>query len=455
MTISSFLLGERRSLKRRLLLNIIAALSLCILLAGGILISEFYEHLEENLEDAMIDEAKEIVGQIDPTVARFGLDVHSLRFRGVEGIYRYTVFDDKGGVIAGGEASDVIWHQLARIKLADPRHITLLGDRLGVGLRARVMDQDVLILVSTYPKGNDETQFKKLLREIEEEIWWIFLGVAMVLASALFATRRAMSPLYKLSDQAHEIGPSATSRRLETDQLPTEIAPLIEDVNKAFDRLEQGYKAQRDFSSNVAHEIRTPIAVLRSSVDRIGDTTLKKSLLQDVSQLDRIFGQLIDLSRADAALKSGFKPVELRDIAVEIGSDLAQSALHTGRSLSVTGAEQVMISGNSGLLAIAMSNVVRNALQYTPENSEVEIELLFNPAGWRVLDRGPGIPDNLKAALFERFNRGTQTNSNSKGSGIGLAIVKSVAESHDATVSIQDRDSGGSIFSFIFNFSQK
>ena len=160
----------------------------------------------------------------------------------------------------------------------------------------------------------------------------------------------------------------------------------------AFDRLEQGYKAQRDFASNVAHEIRTPIAVLKSSIDRIDDAKLKQTLSQDAMQLDRIFGQLIDLSRADAALQSGFEAVNLRNVAVEVATDLVPVALGSGRRLSVIGDEAVLVHGNAGLLGIALANVVRNALQYTTENSEVEIELHSNPAGWRVLDRGPGVP---------------------------------------------------------------
>lgn len=99
-------------------------------------------------------------------------------------------------------------------------------------------------------------------------------------------------------------------------------------------------------------------------------------------------------------------------------------------------------------MAVTLSNVIRNALQYSGENSEIEI--VSNPAGWRVLDRGPGVPDGLKAVLFERVNRGTLANSSTKGSGMGPAIVKSVTESHNATVDIQDRDGGGSVFLFIF-----
>lgn len=450
MNVVNFLFGSRRSLKRSLLLNIIAALSLCIILAGTILIREFYEHLEENLEDAMIAEAKEIVGQIDPAAPQYGLDAGSLRFQGVEGTYRYTVYDETGGIVVGGEGSDAIWRQLSQIRLGDPQKITLLGDRLGVGLKARILEQDVYVLVSTYPMGKSETQIDKLLHEIQEEIWWVVLGVVMVLTFAMFATRRALSSLKVLSTQAHQIGPTAANQRLQTDLIPAEIAPLIKDVNMAFDRLEQGYKAQRDFASNVAHEIRTPIAVLKSSIDRIDDPALKKTLSQDAKQLDRIFSQLIDLSRADAALQSGFETVDLLNVAAEVATDLAPVALQSGRRLSLTGDESVLVYGHAGLLGIALANVVRNALQYSPENSEVEIALDSKSAGWRVLDRGPGVQDALKTALFERFNRGNQANGGSRGAGIGLAIVKSVAHSHNAAVSIHDREGGGSIFSFTF-----
>ena len=451
MMVVNFLFGQRRSLKRSLLLNIITALSLCILLAGAVLISEFYEHLKESLEDAMLDEALEIVGQVDPAAPHHGLDAGSLRFQGVEGTYRYTVYDETGSMVAGGEGSDAVWQQLSQIKLGNPQAIALLGDRLGIGLRARISDQDVFVLVSTYPTESNQTRFDKLLYEIQESIWWIVFSVVIVLTFALFATRRALLPLKKLSDQAHLIGPTEANQRLATDSVPTEIVPLIEDVNMAFDRLEKGYKAQRDFAANVAHEIRTPIAVLKSSIDRIDDPTLQQTLSQDAKQLDRIFGQLIDLSRADAALQSAFEAVDLRSVVGEVASDLAPAALRSGRHLSVIGDETVLVHGNAGLLGIALANVVRNALQYSTESNEVEIELHTNPAGWRVLDRGPGVPDALKMALFERFNRGNQANLGTKGSGIGLAIAKSVAQSHNATISIQDRDGGGSIFSFMFD----
>lgn len=451
MSVWTFLFGAERSLKRGLLLNIIGALSLCTVLAGVVLISEFNEHLEENLEDAMVDEAKEVIGQIDPALEGFGLDRNALRFQGPEGNFRYTVFAQDGTAVAGSETSDRIWQQLARLELGTPGSIVLPGDRIGLGLRVMIMGQDIYVLVSTYPKWNDETRFSKLMHEIEEEIWWVVLGVAMVIGAALFATRRSLAPLRALSEQARKIGPLAANRRLEADTVPTEFLPLIEDVNDAFDRLEQGYKAQRDFSSNVAHEIRTPIAVLKSTIDRIDDPALKETLSQDADQLERIFSQLIDLARSEAAATSVFEPVDLHALATETAMMFASDAVGRGRGLSVRGARDAQLNGNAGLLSIALGNLIRNALHYTPRHSEVEIEVLSNPAGWRVLDRGPGVPDSLKSALFERFNRGMQACASRTGSGIGLAIVKSVADCHNASVSIEDREGGGSVFSFVAN----
>ncbi len=412
-------IGRGRSLRRRLMINITIALSLCVALAGAVLISEFYEHLEENIEDALFLEAQEVLGQVDPSADSFGLNPDALRFRGVEGSYRYTVFDSAGQTIVGGEASLAIWAQLSQASLGQKVNIRLPGDRVGVGTRAKVKGADIFVLASTFLKGTEETQFQTLMHEIKEEIWWIVLGVTMILAAALFATRSALASLDIVSQQAHEVGPFEMDKRLSEEQVPNEIQPLIHAVNGAFDRLEQGYQAQRDFSSNVAHEIRTPLAVLRSSVERIPDTGLRDNLAEDLSRLDRMFEQLIDLSRADASGGANFVPVNLNTVVMEQANDLAGEALRNRRTLGVSGSARGEVVGHAGLLGIALKNLVRNALRYAPEGSEVEIEVTQIPLGIRVLDAGPGVPDAMKEGLFERFNRGNVTNQSGDGSGIG------------------------------------
>ncbi len=444
------LFGERNSLRRSLIINITAALSLCIALASVVLIYEFYEHLKENIQEALYQEAKEIIGQIDPDQDAYGLHTEGIRFSGVEGLYRYTVFEGTGKPIAGNETSPQVQSQILKLGIGKSTEISLLGERMGIGLRAKIDNQDFIVLVSTYPKTAERTNLQKLTYEVEEQIIWVFLGVLVVLAAAVLATRRSLITLRPIQKQAQLIGPTATIKHLSLKRVPSEIAPLITAVNGAFDRLEKGYQAQRDFSSNVAHEVRTPLAVLRSSVEMIEDADVRSALGEDVLRLERMFEQMIDLSRADAQGKNAHAQIDLKQLAVDVAMDMSAGALKGRKSLAVTGADQSFATGNMGLLQIAVKNLVRNALMYSPVGTEVEIEVLENPSSIRILDRGEGINEEQKLHLFERFHRGAAANSNTLGSGIGLAIVKSVVDAHAAQVNIHDRQGGGSVFELIF-----
>jgi signal transduction histidine kinase len=125
---------------------------------------------------------------------------------------------------------------------------------------------------------------------------------------------------------------------------------------------------------------------------------------------------------------------------------LALKAIEQGKSLAVSGAERIMAPGHQGLLRLALRNLVENALIHTPEGTEVDVEVTSSPPGWRVLDRGPGITDDQKATLFERFRRGDGTNVSPTGAGLGLSIVKRTIDVHGGRVWIEDRDGGGAAF---------
>ena len=191
----------------------------------------------------------------------------------------------------------------------------------------------------------------------------------------------------------------------------------------------------------------TPLAVLRSSVDHIAEPELRNALKADLRRLETVFEQLIDLARADALVPASFEPVDLHALALQVSHDRALVAIRAGRTLAVTGTTGVSVRGHAGLLAIALDNLVRNALDFAPEGSEVEIEIAAAPPRIRVLDRGAGIPAGDREVLFERFRRGPGRH---EGAGIGLAIVKAVAEAHGATVRIEDRPGGGTAFVLAF-----
>ncbi len=441
--ILSSLFGPAGSLQRRLTLSMIAVFSLMILLAVVVMIHEFFDHLGEALEEQLAREALEVLIQIDPAAEEHGLDTDSLRFRGPLGAYRYTVFGPDLGVVAGGETSPEIRAQIARVPIGEAAPVALPGERRAMALCGLVLGQRYCVLASTYAPATDDTILNTLWQEVSEQTQWLVMAAITVLASALLVARRTLRPLDRIRREAALIGPRAPERRLSTEMLPSEIVPLVESVNRAFSRLDQGYRAQRDFSANVAHEIRNPLAILRAGIDRIEDAPTRRRLRRDLARIDTTFEQLIHLARAEAIGPESLGPVDLRALAAEVAAERAAEALRAGKSLALVGAETAPVRGHAGLIRIALDNLLRNALTHTPQGSEVEIEVSAAPPALRVADRGPGIPEAERERLFERFRRGTTVTGD--GSGLGLAIVRSVAQAHGGTVRIEDRPGGGSI----------
>jgi signal transduction histidine kinase len=443
------IIGEPQSLRRRLVVNILLALAFCIFFAAFILAYQFYEYLEDDRELSLTQETAEIAAEIRTDEPYLGFDPTALRFRGDGGLYRYTVFDDRLNLLVGTERIDGLYEDVAALKPGGIVFVDAGEMRTGAVRLAEHDDRRFIVVATTPIRPFWENAMSKFLNEVVKESQWVVLAAAAILAAALLATGRALAPVHRLSEDAREIQPGAPDRRLSTEDLPTEIRPLVDAVNEAFDRLDQGFRVQRDFSATVAHEIRTPLAVLRSTIDQMEDGERKQDLCREARRLGQLFEQLVDLSRAEALGMTAFTEVDLYQIAVAVGQEMGVQAVREGKKLSITGAETVMVRGHAGSLSIALRNLLANAVNYMEGPGEIEVEICDAPAGWRVLDRGPGIPDAEKPLLFQRFHRGAA--GQREGAGIGLAIVKSVADAHGATVKVSDRRGGGSIFEFRFD----
>lgn len=445
MRLAAGAFGARGSLQRRLVGNLVVALLVCVAGAAIVLTQEFFEHLDERAEDALRLEARELADQLDPSRPDLGQDPAALRFVGDTGAYRYTVFDADWQPLLGAELGPEAAPFLAAAADSGAM-VPIGGDRRGVVVtRDQWPGGPVHVLASSRLYAVDRTHFLLLRHELDEAVLWLLAAVALVLTAAVVTARRAMRPLRQLRTQAGGIVPGVPERRLTADRLPTELAPLVAAVNDAFDRLERGYQAQRDFGSNVAHEIRTPLAVLRSAIEGVEDPALRHTLAGDLADLDRLFEQLIDLARADALGSAACQPVCLHALAADFAAEAGPGALRAGRTLAIAGTA-APAWGHPGLLTVALSNLVRNALAHSPRGGEVEIEVTAAPPGWRVLDRGPGTDPGTRDRLFDRFRRGQRAGAGPGGSGIGLAIVKAVAEGHGGTVGVEDRPGGGSVF---------
>ena len=285
----------------------------------------------------------------------------------------------------------------------------------------------------------------------------VALSVATLLSIllSLFLARTIIRPLRRIAIAAHRVRlgrarevrvPRLPSRRDEIGMLARSVSDMSQSLRMRIDNIEA-------FAADVTHELKNPLASLRSAVDgldRIDDPALRKQLLdvvrQDVMRLDRLIGDVSEAARTDAELaRARFEPVDLGPLIEQIVSGWEQRR-ETG-SVRIAFARprraSTIVVGEPGRLARAIDNIIDNAISFSPADGLVEIAAMRvgDKVLIRVDDEGPGVPDDLREAIFNRFHSvRPDTESFGRHSGLGLAIARAIVEGHDGEIDVADRD---------------
>jgi heavy metal sensor kinase len=275
----------------------------------------------------------------------------------------------------------------------------------------------------------------------------------IVVASVLgyIVAGRALRPVRRIAAAARDISEHDLNRRLDMQLPPDELGELGATFDAMLARLDASFSALRRFTADAAHELRAPLAVMRSEVDvalardrnaaDYRDSLV--SLAAEIERLSRLADQLLVLARADAgALQPQREPVDVPDFVEDVVDRWRTLGTQRGLTLVTHLADSGHLRGDADLLRRVLDNLLANALEHAPQGTAIEVSAAPAPgdAQWwliTVADSGPGVAPELRDRLFERFARADPARArNSGGAGLGLALAAAIVEAHGGTLTL-------------------
>jgi len=320
---------------------------------------------------------------------------------------------------------------------------------------------------------DNDREFTRTVRKQRRSLLIALCAVAALsILLSLFLARTIVRPLRRIALAAHRVR-LGRAREVKVPRLPSrtdEIGLLARSISDMSQSLRQRIDNIEAFAADVTHELKNPLASLRSAVDgleRIEDPALRKQLIdvirQDVVRLDRLIGDVSEAARTDAELaRARFEPVDLGDL---IGQLVAawEHRRETGDvriAFARPRRASAIVMGEPGRLARAIDNIIDNAISFSPPGGLVEIAATHvgDEIRIRIDDEGPGVPPELREAIFNRFHSvRPETESFGRHSGLGLAIARAIVEGHDGEIDVADRDdaSSGARFTIILKAADR
>lgn len=277
------------------------------------------------------------------------------------------------------------------------------------------------------------------------------LGVALPVLALLVwvSVGRSLEPLARVGEEIARRDPAYLEPI--AGEVPAEIGPLVARLNALLARVRSSLDGERRFTSDAAHELRTPLAALRAQLQvaqGAGDAASRDRAIANAllagDRATRLVEQLLTLARLEhGAWKAAAAPFGLRQAAAEAISQRAGAAAAKRAEVALEGEDPATVTGHEGLAVVAIGNLVDNALRYGPEGGAVSVRIERSGAGYavRVADEGPGIPASRREAALRRFTR-LEGAAGEEGSGLGLSIVSRIAELHGGALELRDGPGG-------------
>lgn len=312
---------------------------------------------------------------------------------------------------------------------------------------ARGAERDVLVHV-----GEQVASRGSIVRAmLEAMLWPMLLALPVLGLGAWWAIRGGIAPLARLGrDLAKRHG--ADLQPVAAGGAPSELEPVLLALNGLFGRIGGLLDAERRFTADAAHELRTPIAAVRAqaqvALNETDDALRRHALqaaLQGCDRATRVIEQLLTLARLEADAGAARQRVELGALARSLVAELAPAALGRGQTLELEATADGPVAGDETLLTLLLRNLVDNAMRYSPPGARVRVGVRQGAAGavLSVEDSGPGLPEAQLARLGERFFRAHREDA--EGSGLGWSIAQRIAAVHGARLTARRSEALGGL----------
>lgn len=346
-----------------------------------------------------------------------------------------------------------IWDRQGHLILHSQNAVKIPFSKGKMGLSTSWIDHHLWHVSTAYDEENHLTimvaERANYRQELENRLTQDSLVVMLITYPFLgfliwFIVGRGLATLQRVAQEVHQRAP-AYLEPVDLESVPSEIEPLVSELNHLFRRLKAAFEREKRFTADAAHELKTPLAALttqtqvalRSKTDEEKKEALLK-VLQGVRRSSHVIQQLLTLSRMEPeAGLADTTSVNLAKQATDVISMLAPDAIEKNIELELVNSQcTATIQGNATAIDILIRNLIDNAIRYSPEHSLVTIEITEdkNHVILIVQDNGPGIPEKLHKRIFERFFR--IIGNNAPGSGLGLSIVQQIATLHHARIEL-------------------
>lgn len=267
----------------------------------------------------------------------------------------------------------------------------------------------------------------------------LVLGLPVLIFLLWFSVSRGLDPLGALKREIESRKPESLTP-LDAESAPGEVRPMVLALNQLLRRMTDTLENERRFTSNAAHELRTPLAAIQAHLHAARSAEGEEDRLRSMNQLQRgvergirLVGQLLTLARLDPDhAMPDVEPVSLGDVAQAVCAELAPLALQRGQTLELhVEPDLPLLPGNADMLSMLFGNLLDNAIRYTPRGGHIDVGVRHGESGMvmEVVDDGPGIPAAERERVLDRFYR--IAGQDQPGTGLGLAICRRIAELHN------------------------